>query len=131
MTNKTKAKKKFNEKLYNRCYKILNGLTQGIPLPPNPPLGTYQVLYLREILYLIFKENSFQFCSSNYLQTHGTAMGTKMAVAFANILIENQILRQSCIELYAGTHQRIFLACSGMLWCWLQANRSLAEGRSH
>ena len=36
--------------------------------------------YLREMLYLILKENSFQFCGSNYLQTHGTAMGTKMAV---------------------------------------------------
>ena len=46
-------------------------------------------------------------------------MGTKMAVAFANILmarIENQILRQSCIELYPG-HQRIFLGCGGMLRC--------------
>ena len=46
-------------------------------------------------------------------------MGTKMAVAFANILmarIENQILRQSCIEPYPG-HQRIFLGCGGMLRC--------------
>ena len=43
--------------------------------------------YLREMLYLILTENSFQFCGSNYLQTHGTAMGTKMAVAFANIFI--------------------------------------------
>ena len=31
-------------------------------------------------------ENAFQFCSSNYLQTHGTAMGTKIAVGFANTL---------------------------------------------
>ena len=57
--------------------------------------------YLREILYLILTENSFQFCGSNYLQTHGTAMGTKMAVAFANIFmarIEKQILSQSCIK---------------------------------
>ena len=57
--------------------------------------------YLREILYLILTENSFKFCGSNYLQTHGTAMGTKMAVAFANIFmarIERQILCQSCIK---------------------------------
>ena len=57
--------------------------------------------YLREMLYLILTENSFQFCGSNYLQTHGTAMGTKMAVAFANIFmarIERQILSQSCIK---------------------------------
>ena len=138
MTNKTKAncKKKFNEKLYNRCYKILNGLAQCIPpkIPRNTPPPTPRqvpIKYLREILYLTLKENTFQFCSSNYLQTHGTAMGTKMAIAFANILIEKQILRHSCIEPYTGTHQRIFLACGGMLRCRLQANRSLAEGRSH
>ena len=57
--------------------------------------------YLREMLYLILTENAFQFCGSNYPQTHGTAMGTKMAVAFANIFmarIEKQILSQSCIK---------------------------------
>ena len=57
--------------------------------------------YIREMLYLILTENSFQFCGSNYLQTRGTAMGTKMAVAFANIFmarIERQILSQSCIK---------------------------------
>ena len=57
--------------------------------------------YLREMLYLILTENSFQFCGSNYLQTLGTAMGTKMAAAFVNIFmarIERQILSQSCIK---------------------------------
>ena len=29
----------------------------------------------------------FQFNGENYLQTHGTAMGTKMAVSFANIFV--------------------------------------------
>ena len=42
--------------------------------------------YLREMLYHILTENSFQFCGSNYLQTHGATMGTKMAVA-ANIFM--------------------------------------------
>ena len=54
--------------------------------------------YLREMLSLILQENSFQFNGKDYLQTHGTAMGTKMAVAFANIFmakIETEILRQS------------------------------------
>ena len=53
----------------------------------NPPIATN---FLKEMLSLILKENSFQ--------THGTAMGTKMAVAFANIFmasIEKEILRQS------------------------------------
>ena len=59
--------------------------------------------YLREMLYLILTENSFQFCGSNYLQTHGTAMGTKMAVAFANIFIARKEKQES--EL----HQTAFL----------------------
>ena len=42
---------------------------------------------LRRILKLILQENSFEFNSKNYLQTHRTAMGTKMAVAFANIFM--------------------------------------------
>ena len=50
------------------------------------------------MLSLILKEISFQFNGKDYLQTHRTAMGTKMAVAFANIFmasIEKEILRQS------------------------------------
>ena len=53
---------------------------------------------LREILGHILEENSFKFTNKLYLQLHGTAMGTKAAVAFANIFmaeIETQILRQS------------------------------------
>ena len=61
----------------------------------NPPIPTR---YLREMLSLILQENSFQFNGKDYFQTHGTAMGTKMAVAFSNIFmakIEKEILRQS------------------------------------
>ena len=64
----------------------------------NPPIPTN---YLREMLGLILEENSFQFNGDNYLQTHGTAMGTKMAVAFANIFIaeiETKLVRQSRIK---------------------------------
>ena len=53
------------------------------------------------MLSLILQENSFQFNGKDYLQTHGTAMGTKMAVAFANIFmakIEKEILRQSATK---------------------------------
>ena len=52
--------------------------------------------FLREMLIgLILQENSFQFSGKDYLQTHGTAMSTKMAVAFANIFmakIEKEIV---------------------------------------
>ena len=50
----------------------------------NPPVPTR---FLSEMLSLILQENSFQFNGKDYLQTHGTAMGTKMAVAFANIFM--------------------------------------------
>jgi len=52
----------------------------------NPSIPTQ---YLKEMLSLILKENSFQFNGKNYLQIHGTAMGTKMAVAFANFFMAN------------------------------------------
>ena len=58
----------------------------------NTPIPTQS---LRRILKLILQENSFEFNSKNYLQTHGTAMGTKMAVTFANIFmsaVETEIL---------------------------------------
>ena len=57
--------------------------------------------FLRRMLCLILKENSFQFNKRHYLQTHGTAMGTKMAVAFANIFmakIEKSIISKSIIK---------------------------------
>ena len=50
---------------------------------------------------LILKENSFQFNGKHYLQTHGTAMGTKTAVSFANIFmahIETAILSRTAFK---------------------------------
>ena len=58
-----------------------------------PPIATK---FLREMLSLILKETSFQFNGKK--QTYGTPMGTKMAVAFANIFmasIAKGILRRS------------------------------------
>ena len=46
----------------------------------DPPIPSH---YLKKRLGVILKENSFEFKGENCLQTHGTAMGTKMAVAFA------------------------------------------------
>ncbi|XP_068711498.1 uncharacterized protein [Montipora foliosa] len=53
---------------------------------------------LGDLMRLILKENSFKFNDKHYLQTHGIAMGTKMAVAFAVIFmahIEKQLLALS------------------------------------
>jgi len=55
----------------------------------------------QEVLRLILKENSFQFNGKNYLQIHATAMGTKMAIASANIFMANiatEILTKSVIN---------------------------------
>ena len=63
-----------------------------------PPIPTQ---LLKRALRLILQENSFQFNGKNYLQTHGTAMGTKMAVAFSNIFmnkVETEILSQSLFK---------------------------------
>ena len=48
----------------------------------NPPGPKH---YMRQMLKLILKENSFPFNGKLYLQTHRTAMGTKTAVSSANI----------------------------------------------
>lgn len=64
----------------------------------NTPIPTNS---LRNMLRLILQENSFHFNGRNYLQTHGTAMGTKMAVAFANIFmsaVESKIIGKSKIK---------------------------------
>ena len=64
----------------------------------NPPIPTH---YLQEMFRLILKENSFQFNGKHYLQTHGTAMGTKTAVSFANIFmahIETTILSKTVFK---------------------------------
>ena len=56
---------------------------------------------LQRALKLILAENSFQFNGKNYLQIHGNAMGTKMAVAFANIFmakVETEIVNQSTLK---------------------------------
>ena len=49
------------------------------------------------MLRLILQENSFQFNGKDFLQIHGTAMGTKTAVSFGNIFmakIETAIIDQ-------------------------------------
>ena len=60
----------------------------------NPPIPTN---YLKEMLRRILQENSFQFIRKDYLQIHDTAMGTKMAVSFADIFmakIKTEIIKR-------------------------------------
>jgi len=64
------------EGIQTLCRAYLSFYQNEIPIPT--PL-------LERALRLILQENSFQVNGKKYLQTHGTAMGTKIAVAFANI----------------------------------------------
>ena len=51
--------------------------------------------HLGELMRLILKENSLTFNDKHFLQTHGIAMGAKMAIAFAVIFmahIEKRLL---------------------------------------
>ena len=89
----------FSSQCPRACHVIISfsfsSSTKLHKVPNNPPIPSH---YLKEMLKLILQENSFQFIGNNYLQTHGTAMGTKMAVAFANIFmadIETKVISQS------------------------------------
>ena len=72
----------------SRCTNIPQeeGITTVCKAQNNPPIPTN---YIKEILRLILKEDYFHFNGKNYLQIDGTVMGTKMAVAFANIFMAN------------------------------------------
>lgn len=55
--------------------------------------------------YISYITREFQFLGRNYLQAHGTAMGTKVVVASVNIFVakeQNDILRQSPIKPLVG-----------------------------
>ena len=50
------------------------------------------------LISLILKKNSFSFNGENYIQKHGTVIGTQMAASFANIFmgkLERNILHQA------------------------------------
>ena len=63
-----------------------------------PPIPTQ---LLKRALRLILQENSLQFYGKNYLEAHGSTMGTKMAVTFSNMFmnkVETDILSQSFLN---------------------------------
>ena len=54
--------------------------------------------FLREMLRIILKENSFHFNGKNHLQTHGTPMGTKWQYLANILLIELTLQRGNLIN---------------------------------
>ncbi len=65
------------EAVTNRLYKK-NPLALEVPLPP----GT-----MSDLLKIVLTKNYFQFVDQMYHQIQGTAMGTKMAPAYANLFM--------------------------------------------
>ena len=64
----------------------------NLPIPTND---------LRELMRLILEENYLKFNARHFIQTHGVAMGTKMAVAFSVIFmadLEKRLLQASPIQ---------------------------------
>ena len=56
---------------------------------------------LRELMRLTLEENSFKFNGKHFVQTHGIAMGTKIAVAFSVIVMadrEKRLLADSPLK---------------------------------
>ena len=65
---------------------------RNLPIPTND---------LPELMRLILEENSFKFNERHFVQTHGVAMGTKMAVVFSVIYmadLEKRLLQTSPIQ---------------------------------
>ena len=70
------------------------------------------------MLKLILQENSVHFDGRDYLQTHGTAMGTKMAVSFANIFmsaVETGIINKSKQNHSGGSDASMMYSLCGTL----------------
>ena len=56
----------------------------SIPVTSLPPP---YALRLCDLIRMILAMNSFEFNNTFYIQTHGTAMGTRMAPSYANLFL--------------------------------------------
>ena len=91
--------------------------------PQHPPAGV-----LRHLLELVLKLNTFEFDNKYYLQKFGTAMGSKLAPAYANTFmgsLEKSILDSAPIK---PTYYRRFIDDIFMIW---QHSEELKEFLEH
>jgi hypothetical protein len=82
-------------------------------LPTHTPNNTI----IRQFLTFILKVNHFQFLDKLYLQTQGTAMGTKMAPPYANVYmskIEKELLTDFEIFILSGKGSLMISFSSGV-----------------
>ena len=79
--------------------------------PQQPPAEI-----LTDLLEIVLKNNTFEFNDLYFKQIHGTAMGTKLAPAYANTFmghLENQFLQN---EPHKPTYYRRFIDDIFMIW---------------
>eukprot|EP00061_Rhincodon_typus_P000645 g12313.t1 len=83
---------------------------------PNQSLSTENLIHLSE---LILTHNNFSFNSSQFLQTKGVAMGTRMGPSYACLFAG--YVEQSLFHCYTGTIPHLFLCyindCIGAASC--------------
>ena len=98
-----------NDESIQACYKAW--LKQETMDPQHPPAET-----LRHLLELVLKLNVFEFNGKYYLQKFGTAMGSKLAPAYANTFmgqLEKDIIDTSPLK---PTYYRRFIDDVFMIW---------------
>ena len=81
---------------------LINRHPSGANLPPSKGTlwASIPTQLLQRVLKLMLAEKSFQFNGENYLEIHGTALGTKMTAAFANIFrdLNSRCFRTARVE---------------------------------
>ena len=98
-----------NDEGIQACYEAW--LTQETFDPQHPPAEV-----LRHLLEMVLKLNTFEFNDKHYLQKFGTAMGSKLAPAYANVFmgkLEDSILTDSPLK---PIYYRRFIDDIFMIW---------------
>lgn len=90
---------------------------------------TLEVRWIRDLLHLVLHKNNFEFNGNHFLQTGGTAMGTRVAPSLANIFmgkIEKELLQK-------WDHQpMIWWRFIDDIFCiWTHGQRELAKFLDH
>ena len=98
-----------NDEGIQACYEAWK--TQELTHPQHPPAEV-----LRHLLELVLKLNTLEFNEQFYLQTFGTAMGSRLAPAYANTFmgsLEKSILESSPLK---PSYYRRFIDDIFMIW---------------
>jgi hypothetical protein len=85
---------------------------------------------LAQIMRYILTKNSFQFNEDYYIQTHGTAMGAKFAVKYANIYVYTIVSRM--LSTWMGsTPSHLVRYIDDIFFIWNTSENELLEFHAH